>query len=366
MSDKRKEREPDRALRLLVGAAATVVLLAGIKGAGDVLMPMVLSGFLSIAALPAVRWLTRRKVPSPLAIAIVVSLAAALLLAVTSVVAGSVRSFTREIDRYEPQLDALTAQIIHYASTLGIPFDGAGDLTEFVTPAAVMDLVGQTLNGLVRLLGGSLIVVVTMTFTLFEASQIAQKFRLAFGHDPETDGPFAHAGSKVQRYLLIKSLISLLTGLLAGLSCWLIGVDFWLLWGLLAFLLNYIPSIGPILAAIPPVLLAAVQLGWPAAAECAVAYTIIHILLANLLEPPLLGQGLGLSPLVVFLSLIFWGWMWGPAGMLLCVPMTAMVQLVLDSAEETHWIAVFLGSPHVIRRQNNASMSATLPGPPDP
>jgi AI-2 transport protein TqsA len=349
-----------RALRMLVAGACTVVLLAGFKAAGDVILPIVFSAFLSIATLPAVRWLQRKGVPSMIAIPLVVAVAAALLVGVTSIVAGSVRSFTRDVGQYEVALDALTAEVAQYAGRIGIDLSDP-ELSDLLTPTAVMGLVSQTLNSVVRLLGRTLIVVITLTFILLEASEIEQKFRVAFGAGSEVGGPMSEVAEKVQRYLLIKSGVSLVTGVLAAVVCRVLGIDFWLLWGLLAFLLNYIPSIGSILAAIPPILLALVQLGVPEALGCMIAYIVINVSLGNVLEPRLLGQGLGLSPLVVFLSLIFWGWMWGPVGMLLCVPMTAMVQLVLGSSDETRWIAVFLGSPRVIRKQAGATVAPPPP-----
>lgn len=341
---------------MVVAGAAVVVLLAGLKAAGDVLLPIVFSGFVAIATLPLVRWLQRRGLPTVVAIAVVVVIAGAGLVGVTAIFATSIRTFTREIGDYEAQFDALSARVITDVTTLfGL------DLSEvdLLTPAAIMELVKQTLGSVFKVLGRTLIVVITLTFILLEASEIEQKFRVAFGYDPLGDGPLAETAVKVQRYLVIKSAVSLTTGVLAGLACRLLGVDFWLQWGLIAFLLNYIPSIGSILAAIPPILLAAVQLGPVAAAEVCAAYLVINVTLGNLLEPRLLGQSLGLSPLVVFLSLLFWGWMWGPVGMLLCVPMTAIGQLLLDANDETRWLAVLLGSPRVIRRQ--AGFTASPP-----
>lgn len=339
-----------RALHLLVAAAALVVLLAGLKAAGEVILPIVFSAFLSIATLPAVRWLQRRGVPSMIAIPLVVVVAGALLVGITSILAGSVRHFTRDIGQYEAALDALTVDFVSFVARFGVDLADT-EISDLLTPTAVMGMVRQTLNSVVRMLGRTLIVVITLTFILLEASEIEQKLRVAFGTGPDL-GPLADVGAQVQRYLLIKSGISLLTGMLAALACRLLGIDFWLLWGLIAFLLNYIPTIGSILAAIPPILLALVQLGLPEAVGCSIAYLVINVSLGNIIEPRILGHGLGLSPLVVFLSLIFWGWMWGPVGMLLCVPMTAMVQLVLQSNAETRWIAVLLGSPREIRRQS--------------
>ena len=150
---------------------------------------------------------------------------------------------------------------------------------------------------------------------------------------------------EVQRYLGQKTLISLTTGSLVAAAMAIIGVDFPLLWGMLAFLLNYIPALGSILAAIPPAILAIVQpeLGFGSVLAVAIVFLSINIALGNFLEPYLMGRGLGMSPLVVFLSLIFWGWVWGPVGMLLSVPMTMIIKIMLENTEDLRWIAVLLG-----------------------
>jgi predicted PurR-regulated permease PerM len=148
----------------------------------------------------------------------------------------------------------------------------------------------------------------------------------------------------VNHYLFIKTWISLLTGLVAGVLCWAIGVDFPLLWGLLAFLLDYVPNIGSIIAAVPPVLLALVQLGPGQALAVLVGYLIINNVLGNFVEPRFMGEGLGLSSFAVLLSLVFWGWVLGPVGMLLSIPLTMAVKIAMEEQPNMRWISLLLGS----------------------
>ncbi|MBA7685918.1 AI-2 transport protein TqsA [subsurface metagenome] len=143
--------------------------------------------------------------------------------------------------------------------------------------------------------------------------------------------------------MAIKTLVSLATGVLVTIWIAIIGVDYPLLWGLLAFALNYVPNIGSIIAAIPVVLLATIQLGIIQAVAVAIGYLAVNLVMGNVIEPRFMGRGLGLSTLVVFLSLIFWGWILGPVGMLLSVPLTITAKIALDSSEETRWIGVLLG-----------------------
>ena len=365
------------AIRALMVAAAIVVVLAGLNAAEDIILPILFSVFLSIATLPLVRSLQRMGVPNGVAIPIVVVLAAGVLVAVTSIFAATVRQFAQNITHYEAQFDQLVVDTQRLADEWGIPdptgFTGPeqplpegsapseqtelGDdpsfnqvLTSLANPQSVMRLVTSTVNSVVAVFGRVVIVLVTLTFILLEASELEQKVSLAFGSDAQPAGPFADAGEKVTRYLLIKTIVSAITGVLAGFLCRFVGVEFWVMWGLIAFLLNYIPTIGSIVAAIPPMLLALVQLGVGPTAALGVGYLVINVSLGNFIEPRLMGQSLGLSPLIVFLSLVFWGWLWGPVGMLLCVPLTVMAKLVLESADDTRWIAVLLGSPREVRR----------------
>ena len=146
----------------------------------------------------------------------------------------------------------------------------------------------------------------------------------------------------MQNYLAIKTLVSLATGVTAGVLVWALGLDFPLLWGLLAFIFNYIPNLGSVLAGVPPVLLAILQLGPGRAVAVALGYLVINTVFGNFIEPTLMGRRLGLSTLVVFLSLVFWGWVWGPVGMLLAVPLTMVIKIALENTEDFHWVAVML------------------------
>ena len=330
--------------RVLISAAAAVVVIAGLSAAQDVLLPVVVAVFLSILTIPLMRGLQALKIPTPLAIAMVVITVALVLVGVTGILASTVRAFTAQVPRYEPALRELLQTTLQQLRSLGIETPDASELSEFVRPDALLTLVGQTLNAVVAVLSRLVVVTVTMTFILFEASDLAGKTRAAFGEGGSAELSFGQAPLQVQRYLLIKSIASAVTGILVGLWTYWLGVDFPMMWGLIAFLLNYIPTIGSIVAAVPPMLLATVQLGWVSMGLVAAGYLAVNITIGNFLEPRMLGRTLGLSPLVVFLSLLFWGWLWGPAGMLFCVPLTVIAKLVFEGNEDTRWIAIFLGS----------------------
>jgi predicted PurR-regulated permease PerM len=155
---------------------------------------------------------------------------------------------------------------------------------------------------------------------------------------------FEAFSNAVNQYLAIKTLVSIFTGFAVGIWLWVLGVDFPLLWGVSAFLLNFIPNIGSIIAALPAVMLAFVQLGGVSSGLAALGFLVVNLVVGNIIEPRYMGKGLGLSTLVVFLSLILWGWVFGAVGMLLSIPLTIIVKLALEANPKTRWLALMLGS----------------------
>ena len=213
-----------------------------------------------------------------------------------------------------------------------------------IDPGAAMGLAATLLSGMGAVFANTFLILLTVVFILLEVSSFPVKLRVAFG-DPATLFPqFSRFSESVIRYLAIKTAASLATGAAAFLWLWVLGVDFPLLWGLLAFLLNFVPNIGSAIAAVPPVLLALIQFGVPRSILVAGGFLLLNFVVGNIVEPRFLGRGLGLSTLVVFLSLVFWGWLWGAVGMLLSVPLTMTLKIALESKPDTRWIAVLLGS----------------------
>jgi predicted PurR-regulated permease PerM len=176
---------------------------------------------------------------------------------------------------------------------------------------------------------------------LMELSQFAEKLQIA---NKNGFNQFIQVSNKIKYYMLLKALLSAMTGIIVTIMLELVGVHYSVLWGLVAFLLNFIPNIGSIIAAIPAVLMALVQFSFGTALIIGGGYIIINILIGSILEPKILGRGLGLSPLIIFLSLIFWGWLLGPIGMLLSIPLMIMIKIALDAQENTRWMAILLGS----------------------
>jgi len=218
-----------------------------------------------------------------------------------------------------------------------------------------MRLAGNLLSTLSTVLTDAFLILLTVVFILLEAAEFPKKMERAFKRPEGSLRTLDRFSRTANRYVVIKTLLSAVVGLAIWLWLVILGVDYPVLWGTLAFLLNYIPNIGSILAAAPATLLALVQLGAGPALLTVLGFLVIYNVLGNLVEPKLMGRGLGLSALVVFLSLVFWGWVLGPVGMILSVPMTSLVKIGLESSEETRSLAVMLGSEIDRGRPNTRS-----------
>ena len=325
----------------LLTLAATIVVIAGLRAAAPLILPLLVALFLAMIVLPLMTALQRRRVPGGLAAGIALTVELGVLSGVVFLVGGSIGGFTEAIPRYEIHLRAIATETIDWISAHGVQIQ-RDTLYDLFDPGMAFEMVGGALRGIGGALSQSVIVVLIVLFVLIEAAGFPDKLQAAFGRTSASER-FDAIRLDVMKYLGIKTLVSLATGTIVGVAIAILGVDFPVLWGLLAFLLNYIPSLGSILAAIPPMLLALVQYGIGRAVAVGLVFLTVNVVLGNFLEPRLMGRRLGLSTLVVFLSLIFWGWVWGPVGMLFSVPLTMVVKIMLENTRDLRWIAVLLG-----------------------
>jgi AI-2 transport protein TqsA len=336
------------ASKILLTIAAFVVVVAGMSAAKVILVPFLLAAFIAIISAPPLFWLQRKGLPTWLALVIVIIGILFIGLLVAYLVGSSVKDFSRDLPVYEAKLKQQTALIVGWLEKLGVDISDL-DLTKIFNPGAVMKLVAVLLNSLGNVLANGFLILMTVIFMLLEASSFPAKLRTVLSDPRSSLTRLDIFISNVKHYMAIKTLISFVTGIFITIWLTIIGVDYPLLWGLLAFALNYVPNIGSIIAAIPAVLLAIIQLGLIRALFAAVGYIVINILMGSVVEPRFMGRGLGLSTLVVFLSLLFWGWILGPVGMLLSVPLTITAKIALDSRDDTRWIAVLLGPESIAK-----------------
>lgn len=338
-----------RGARLIMIAAAVVIVLAGLRAAEAFFVPLLMAVFLTVLCASPMRWLCRRGAPEWLAVALVVCGAALVVLAVAVVLGGTVQTFLAALPEYRARLDGMVQGMLSYLEAQGIRLS-AEQLSAQMNVGAVFDLAGLAAGSLVAAFSNIVLVLILMAFFLFEVRRGPRLIRRAMG-DPDADLSSLERGAdQVQRYLAIKTVLSLVNAAVVVGVCVLFGVDFALLWGLLAYLFNYVPNIGSMLAGIPPVLVALVQLGPARAATIAGILLLIDMVSGHVIEPKVMGRRLGLSPMVVMVSLFFWGWMWGPVGTLLSVPLTSMARIMFEHTEDLRWLAVLLGPDDPDRR----------------
>ncbi len=330
-------------LNVLLAAASLVVVIAGMREAQALISQLLLAAFLAIICFPPLSALQRKGIPTWLALLIVIGVVALGMLVVVGLVGTSVNDFYGQMPEYAARLAERNEGLVTWLKDHGI--EGGQILQQQGFDTQRLLSLASTLLGSVGSLSSNIFVILLVfVFILLEAAVMPAKLAALSRGSDEPLRQFESVVENVRRYLAIKTQVSLLTGLLATLLLFFLGVDYALLWGLLAFLFNFVPNIGSILAAIPAVLLAFIQRDMGVAGLAALGYLAMNMIIGNIIEPRLMGRGLGLSTLVVLLSLLFWGWVLGPVGMLLSVPLTMIVKIVLEGREDTRWIAILLGS----------------------
>ena len=324
----------------VVSLAAIIIVLAGLKSATSILVPFLLSLFIAIILSPFYTLLKNKKVPEALALIIVLISLVVTLVLLGVVIGSSLQDFSQNIPMYEAKLNTYLVSFNAFLANIGIVIPEQ-DLSTFFDPHFIFSYVASTLKGMGSFLTNSFVILLTVAFLLLESSQFSEKF--------SNDGAknklvqLDNIIDKIKHYMALKTIISFATGIIVFVILSIIGLDYAILWGLLAFLLNFIPNIGSIIAAVPAVLLSVVQFGPFMALIVAVIFMLINTIIGSIIEPKVMGKGLGLSTLIVFLSLIFWGWLLGPVGMLLSIPLTIMFKIIFHEYEETKWISTLLG-----------------------
>lgn len=358
--DKRIDWGP-KGSHLIITLACVVVVLAGMKAAAGVLVPMVYAFFLAVLSFPLMRWLTRHRIPGPVALGLT-------LLVNLSVLAGLITLAVRLLISFNSQLPRYIRGVEHNLTSLGVWLEENGiegsretigslfdwnTIIAYATKQDVMSrigsMLGSTFGTLATVFAGLVMILILMMFVLMEAPGTHRRMvavRTAGG--PDFSG-LLRSVTDIQKYLGIKTLISALTGILAGAWCWFFDLEYPLLWAIVAFIFNYIPAVGSTAASIPAIVEALVQHGGGAAIGIAIGYGGINFALDNFVQPTLLGNRFGISALVVVLSVIFWGWLWGPLGMFLAVPLTMVMKVLLDNSEEFRWVSVAMSQKKIRR-----------------
>jgi predicted PurR-regulated permease PerM len=328
----------------LVITAALVIILTGAKLSADLLMPLLLALFIAVICSAPLNALVHRGVPGWAAAAAVGLAVVAVMTTVLVLIDSTAEGFLEALPVYQTEFSQLTEGWVGWLADHGI--DISHDwLSQAINPGAAMSFFGGFLTGMGDTLSSMVLIIFTVLFLLADAPSFQRKLALSRSARAEgTLNALRELARAMNGYVATKAVISLVTGALVWAGLWLIDVRFSMLWGFLAFFLNFVPNIGSVLAAIPPILLSILDGDHAATVMIAGLYLSINIFIGNMIEPRVMGQRLGLSTLAVFLSLLFWGWMFEHVGMLLSVPLTMVIKFLALQHPSTVWFAVLISS----------------------
>ncbi len=330
-----------------VVTAAVLIIFTWLRYAQDLVVPFLLALFITIIATAPMGWMKRRGWPPALAVGTIFLGIILIELLMAALLGGTFHAFTQKLPEYQERLRALADAALGWLSGMGVDVSH-GVIRKAIDPGSVMIFANHMVSSIGQGLSHTFLLMFTVLFMLTETWELPDKLVAIGGERTRINAQRLLAIiDSTKRYTSIKALMSLVTGMLIWAGTSVAGLDFSVLWGFLAFLLNFIPTIGSIIAAVPAVLLALVQLGPGLAAVVAGLYLVVNMVIGNFIEPRYLGRQVGLSTLVVFLSMVFWGWLLGPVGMLLSVPLTMVVKFAAGANERSRWLAVMLapGSP---------------------
>lgn len=332
-----------RGMRILFSTAAIVIIIAGVYLAQSVVVLFLLSFFLALLGTPMVLWLKEKRVPSSIAVLIVMAIIVIIILLIGAQIASSFSSFTEELPQLQTLIRERVIELVAFLKSKDLIVKDNFFL-EYINPETILKLTASLLSGLGSALSDLVLILITVAFILLEISSFPMKIRKIIGDPKQVFPKFTEFIINMKRYMFVKTIINIVAGILIGLWMFILGVDFPVLWGFLAFLLHYIPNIGAVVSAIPAALLALIQLGTGSALLVIAGNIFVGFVIGNVIEPRLMGRKFGLSTLVVFLSLIFWGSLLGLIGAILSIPLTMTLKFLFETYKSTQWIAILLES----------------------
>jgi AI-2 transport protein TqsA len=334
-----------RGLVLLLGAAAAVVAVAGIRATAWLIGPALLALMIVIAAHPVQRWLRQRGWPGWVATLALILVIYAGLLALVVVLLVSVGQLATVLPQYTAQFNALVASVEKALAGLGI---GPAQIQAATSSASLSSVIGAV-GGVLSSLGGVLAVIVLilalLLFFIADAATFGRRLDSIATERPDAVRALAGFASGTRSYLVVTTVFGFIVAVLDGIALEIMGVPLAILWAILAFITNYIPNIGFIFGLVPPALLALLTGGWPLLVAVVVVYCVLNLVIQSLIQPRFIGNSVGLSATVTFVALLFWAWVLGPLGALLAIPLTLLVKaLLVDVDPQARWADALLRS----------------------
>jgi predicted PurR-regulated permease PerM len=350
----------------LIVLAAAAIVAAALKLAAPVVAPFLVAACFAIAVQPIFRWVHGSRIPDVSAIFISLLVVVGLLGGISVLLMVALANLSGSAAQYIASLHQVQVQ-----STIWLEAHHQHALAQSLYGPHLDTLLQQATTyvvmGLPTVLSTVFTVLLLIVFMLLEVTTMPKRVHAALGWSSTTFSDFSRTMSEIQRYLSVKTATSAGTGLVAGVWCAICGVPNPALWGLVTFALHYVPTVGSLVAAMPPIFIALTAFGVGRASAVAVGLAVSSLIIGNIIEPNALGRSLSVSPLIVLVSMFVWGWLLGPIGALLSVPLTLIAKIVLWNTSDLHWVAVLLGPtpPATVRHSEpTATRESLLPLPP--
>lgn len=323
----------------------------------SIILPFALALFISYVLNPVIQFFEDRKVPTFLAILLALVVTFLVLNLFGVLVYSSIKSFAAEFPQYEQRLSHIFYNTLSFFNIPRDAFDtqaGGGDKIKWldsIRSLSLQRIVLNTLGSMLNFMSNTLLVLLFLLFIFIGRNQVALKINIAFEYDTANRiaGILKNINKQIQKYLIAKGLISLATGLLYFVILLIFDVKFAIIWAILAFLLNFIPNIGSIIATLLPLTIAFIQFESVASVLWLLLLLVgVQFVMGNLIDPKVVGQSLNLSPLVVLFSLMFWGWLWGIIGMFLAVPISVVIKIIFENIDSLRFISVMMSAPQKV------------------
>ncbi|MFI5720634.1 AI-2E family transporter [Nocardia sp. NPDC051750] len=352
-----------RGLIVLLIAAATVVAITGAKAFAGVLGPVFLALMLAIAVQPIQQWMQRRGRPAWLGMLAALVTVYLILLGLVAAMAVSAAQLATSLPDYSDQFGDLLDQVQNLLARFGIDQERIDHALSGFDFGKLVELLEDLLRGLAGAFSNLLFVVTLLLFMVFDGMTIGRRIGVLRTMRPDIAEALGSFTAGTRKYLIVSTVFGLIVAVLDGVALWILAVPFPLLWALLSFITNYIPNIGFVIGLVPPALLALLDSGVPKMIWVIVVYCVFNVVVQSVIQPKYVGDAVGLSVTITFLSLVFWSWVLGALGALLAIPLTLLAKaLLLDIDPSTRWMDVLIGERAPDRGRRAPAESPDPPG----
>ena len=335
-----------RALMLLLGAAAIVIVIAGLMASAWLVAPILLALVIVIAVSPIQSWMRRRGLPGWSTVLTLVVVIFGIILGLVAVLIASIGQLAAVLPQYSGRIDQMTAQVTQLLTRVGFdPSHAAQTATSSADIGKLVNIVGGLLSGVSGALTSLVFILALLLFLIAEAGGAARRLAAIGADRPHMVVALNSFAGGTRRYLVVTAVFGLIVAVLDSVALAIMGIPLVVLWGLLSFITNFIPNIGFIIGVIPPALLGLLVGGWQLGLAVLVVYCVLNAIVQSLIQPHFTGDAVGLSTTITFVALLFWAWVLGALGALLAIPATLLVKAVLvDCDPGARWVEALIGA----------------------